>query len=167
MITDNEEITVALDQGEGITSKATDLSQPGPSSAIGAGHGEDDSQQAAEAMVQLSGIGFYTQPQDESVDLDPNYDPSDFLTLPPSQPPPLEHTMKQEQIEVTVAETLNVSMEQLQSAEEVQQSQEIGIHDDLAVSDSDEEENLKMEIYKEEPMDNDGDGDDDGEGLWF
>lgn len=27
------------------------------------GTGEDDSQQAAEAMVQLSGIGFYTQPQ--------------------------------------------------------------------------------------------------------
>lgn len=37
--------------------------------------------EAAEAMVQLSGIGFYSQPaqQDESIDFDPNYDPSDFL----------------------------------------------------------------------------------------
>lgn len=25
------------------------------------GHGEDESQQAAEAMVQLSGVGFYAQ----------------------------------------------------------------------------------------------------------
>lgn len=25
------------------------------------GHGEDESQQAAEAMVQLSGVGFYNQ----------------------------------------------------------------------------------------------------------
>jgi transcription initiation factor TFIID subunit 1 len=45
------------------------------------GSGIDDSQQAAEAMVQLS--GFYAQPQqqdqDESIDFDPNYDPSDFL----------------------------------------------------------------------------------------
>lgn len=69
------------------------------------GTGEDDSQQAAEAMVQLSGIGFYTQPQgggrflsfyiekscltliffftisDDSIDIDPNYDPSDFLSM--------------------------------------------------------------------------------------
>lgn len=47
------------------------------------GIGEDDSQQAAEAMVQLSGIGFYTQSQggDDSIDIDPNYDPSDFLSM--------------------------------------------------------------------------------------
>lgn len=70
------------------------------------GHGEDESQQAAEAMVQLSGVGFYTQQGkyniytlninrilltiskkkkkcllDESMDVDPNYDPSDFLKL--------------------------------------------------------------------------------------
>lgn len=46
------------------------------------GMGEDDSQQAAEAMVQLSGIGFYNQSQggDDSIDMD-NYDPSDFLSM--------------------------------------------------------------------------------------
>lgn len=41
---------------------------------------ENDSQQAAEAMIQL---GYYSNsqphPQDESLDFDPNYDPSDFL----------------------------------------------------------------------------------------
>jgi transcription initiation factor TFIID subunit 1 len=40
--------------------------------------GQDDSQQAAEAMIQMA---YYpSQPQqDESMDFDPNYDPSDFL----------------------------------------------------------------------------------------
>lgn len=39
---------------------------------------ENDSQQAAEAMIQL---GYYSAQQhhDESLDFDPNYDPSDFL----------------------------------------------------------------------------------------
>ncbi|XP_024082109.1 transcription initiation factor TFIID subunit 1 isoform X2 [Cimex lectularius] len=41
---------------------------------------DDDSQQVAEAMVQLGNIAYYTEtPQDESMDVDPNYDPSDFL----------------------------------------------------------------------------------------
>ncbi|XP_076280408.1 TATA-box binding protein associated factor 1 isoform X2 [Lasioglossum baleicum] len=45
---------------------------------------DDDSQQAAEAMVQLGNVGFYMAEQqllqqDESMDVDPNYDPSDFL----------------------------------------------------------------------------------------
>ncbi|XP_063240070.1 transcription initiation factor TFIID subunit 1 isoform X2 [Bacillus rossius redtenbacheri] len=47
---------------------------------------DDDSQQAAEAMVQLGNLGYYpssaaavAQQQDESMDVDPNYDPSDFL----------------------------------------------------------------------------------------
>lgn len=45
---------------------------------------DDDSQQAAEAMVQLGNVGFYAGEQqllqqDESMDVDPNYDPSDFL----------------------------------------------------------------------------------------
>ncbi|XP_016997522.2 transcription initiation factor TFIID subunit 1 isoform X6 [Drosophila takahashii] len=46
--------------------------------------GEDDSQQVAEAMVQLSGVGagyYAQQQQDESMDVDPNYDPSDFLAM--------------------------------------------------------------------------------------
>jgi hypothetical protein len=42
------------------------------------GQDDNDSQQAAEAMIQL---GYYPtqQSQDESMDFDPNYDPSDFL----------------------------------------------------------------------------------------
>lgn len=42
------------------------------------GQDDNDSQQAAEAMIQL---GYYPTPQaqDESLDFDPNYDPSDFL----------------------------------------------------------------------------------------
>ncbi|XP_066586394.1 transcription initiation factor TFIID subunit 1 isoform X2 [Prorops nasuta] len=45
---------------------------------------DDDSQQAAEAMVQLGNVGFYMGEQqllqqEESMDVDPNYDPSDFL----------------------------------------------------------------------------------------
>ncbi|GJQ86655.1 Taf1, partial [Trypoxylus dichotomus] len=50
---------------------------------------DDDSQQAAEAMVQLGTIGYYHQNEgetseallykEESLDVDPNYDPSDFL----------------------------------------------------------------------------------------
>lgn len=42
------------------------------------GQDDNDSQQAAEAMIQL---GYYPaqQAQDESMDFDPNYDPSDFL----------------------------------------------------------------------------------------
>ncbi|XP_017030698.1 transcription initiation factor TFIID subunit 1 isoform X2 [Drosophila kikkawai] len=46
--------------------------------------GVDDSQQVAEAMVQLSGVGagyYAQQQQDESMDVDPNYDPSDFLAM--------------------------------------------------------------------------------------
>lgn len=40
---------------------------------------EDDSQQAAEAMVQLSGVGFYAQQQQGS------YNPSQIFSLPPFQ----------------------------------------------------------------------------------
>lgn len=52
------------------------------------GQDENDSQQAAEAMIQL---GYYSNSQtqqDESLDFDPNYDPSDFLLKkdPAAQP---------------------------------------------------------------------------------
>ncbi|KAL1456949.1 hypothetical protein WDU94_001632 [Cyamophila willieti] len=43
---------------------------------------DDDSQQAAEAMVQLGNITYYTDPsnpEETSMDVDPNYDPSEFL----------------------------------------------------------------------------------------
>lgn len=60
--TDDEEefeevdnVTDCLVQGESANNTQMSGHMMGP--------GEDDSQQAAEAMVQLSGIGFYTQPQ--------------------------------------------------------------------------------------------------------
>ncbi|CRK95113.1 CLUMA_CG008591, isoform A [Clunio marinus] len=44
------------------------------------GQDDNDSQQAAEAMIQLGYYSTSQQPQqDESMDFDPNYDPSDFL----------------------------------------------------------------------------------------
>lgn len=57
------------------------------------GQDENDSQQAAEAMIQL---GYYSttqqQAQDESLDFDPNYDPSDFLIKkdPTAEPEEIE-----------------------------------------------------------------------------
>ncbi|XP_034951275.1 transcription initiation factor TFIID subunit 1 [Chelonus insularis] len=99
---------------------------------------DDDSQQAAEAMVQLGNVGFYVGDQqliqqEESMDVDPNYDPSDFLLagLPPR-------------------------------AEKVETDK---IHDDLAVSESDEEietveEPIKQENQPQSQPDEDGD-------LWF
>lgn len=93
---------------------------------------DDDSQQAAEAMVQLGNVGFYAreqQPilqQDESMDVDPNYDPSDFL------------------------------LAGLPGREKKEESK---IQDDLAVSES-EDENI---VEKQEPPSNEEDGGD----LWF
>lgn len=59
-----------------------------------AGQDDNDSQQAAEAMIQL---GYYSTSQpahhDESLDFDPNYDPSDFLIKKDStaaQPEPIQ-----------------------------------------------------------------------------
>lgn len=44
------------------------------------GQDDNDSQQAAEAMIQLGNYStIQQQAQDESMDFDPNYDPSDFL----------------------------------------------------------------------------------------
>ncbi|XP_033222126.1 transcription initiation factor TFIID subunit 1 isoform X2 [Belonocnema kinseyi] len=99
---------------------------------------DDDSQQAAEAMVQLSNVGFYTGEQqpvlqhDESMDVDPNYDPSDFL------------------------------LAGLPSREEKEQ---IRIQDDLAVSESEDEIETKDEpiLQKQEPPHEEDLGGD----LWF
>ncbi|PSN40376.1 Transcription initiation factor TFIID subunit 1 [Blattella germanica] len=91
---------------------------------------DDDSQQAAEAMVQLGNI-------EESMDVDPNYDPSDFLL----------HGLPQ------------------------QRAMQDKIHDDLEVSESDEEPPvpapapqppIQIEPQKREP-----DEEDEGGDLWF
>ncbi|CAH0547721.1 unnamed protein product [Brassicogethes aeneus] len=99
------------------------------------GNADDDSQQAAEAMVQLGSMGYYQQNdgdvvealtfKEESMDVDPNYDPSDFL-MPMRKP---------DQITL-VTDPQDTGMK---------------IHDDLAVSESDEEPtNLSQEPMQEE-----------------
>ncbi|XP_060532389.1 transcription initiation factor TFIID subunit 1 isoform X2 [Cylas formicarius] len=85
---------------------------------------DDDSQQAAEAMVQLGTLGYYQQNmppeaealifKEESMDVDPNYDPSDFLMS---------------------------GLTLVRKVEDPIQGQDIKIHDDLAVSDSEDEAN--------------------------
>ncbi|XP_030243753.1 transcription initiation factor TFIID subunit 1 isoform X6 [Drosophila navojoa] len=126
--------------------------------------GEDGSQQAAEAMVQLSGVGYYAQQQqDESMDVDPNYDPSDFLAM---------HKPRQNYGEnYTAASAFSDFMAQddngqynppeasTSSAAAAQQEDEspaaadtnnaMGIDDDLDISDSDDEDNDGMRIKKE------------------
>ncbi|KAG5898078.1 hypothetical protein JTB14_001783 [Gonioctena quinquepunctata] len=102
---------------------------------------DDDSQQAAEAMVQLGTMGYYPPNEgeetetlvykEESMDVDPNYDPSDFL----------------------------MSGLPLRKVEDFQQETEMKIHDDLAVSESEDEgTNVHQENVQEE---------DDGGDLWF
>ncbi|XP_075228523.1 TATA-box binding protein associated factor 1 isoform X4 [Lycorma delicatula] len=108
----------------------------GEAEVEGEGEGEpapdDDSQQAAEAMMQLGNIAYYQpdtsvqQHQEESMDVDPNYDPSDFLMkgLPQNQ------------------------------------SNNVKIHDDLAVSESDDESGQNQIIKHEDIEEKPGD-------LWF
>ena len=53
------------------------------------GQDDNDSQQAAEAMIQLGNYStIQQQAQEESMDFDPNYDPSDFLIKKDSNAPP-------------------------------------------------------------------------------
>uniref|UniRef100_A0A146L8G5 Transcription initiation factor TFIID subunit 1 n=5 Tax=Lygus hesperus TaxID=30085 RepID=A0A146L8G5_LYGHE len=120
---------------------------------------DDDSQQVAEAMVQLGNIAYYTETHnEESMDVDPNYDPSDFLGgLKRVEPVPLE------EVDATK------------------------IHDDLAVSESDEDmplEEVKDGIqilhetvvpipdplapqFQVEQLHGDDPGDEEDGGLWF
>uniref|UniRef100_A0A2M4BTE0 Putative transcription initiation factor tfiid subunit 1 n=1 Tax=Anopheles marajoara TaxID=58244 RepID=A0A2M4BTE0_9DIPT len=79
--TDDEEFEeVGMSDTEGV-SVTLEQSNTNTSSMMPPGHSEDDSQQAAEAMVQLSGTQYYNATQEESMEIDPNYDPSDFLGM--------------------------------------------------------------------------------------
>ncbi|KAJ8919713.1 hypothetical protein NQ315_006241 [Exocentrus adspersus] len=105
------------------------------------GVADDDSQQAAEAMVQLGTMGYYQQTEeeaqelvykDESMDVDPNYDPSDFLMS-------------------------GLPLRKVDAHE--QDTDNMKIQDDLAVSESEDEGvNASQEAMQEE---------DDGGDLWF
>ncbi|KAL1517978.1 hypothetical protein ABEB36_001670 [Hypothenemus hampei] len=107
--------------------------------------GDDDSQQAAEAMVQLGSMGFYQQGdlgetetlmfKEESMDVDPNYDPSDFLMS---------------------------GLTSVRKVEDPIQGQDIKIHDDLAVSESEDEE-THQEMHPEP----DNSIPEDEDGVWF
>ncbi|CAG9856159.1 unnamed protein product [Phyllotreta striolata] len=122
---------------------------------MGGEHADDDSQQAAEAMVQLGTMGYYPPNdgqdadctealmfKDESMDVDPNYDPSDFLMAGL----PLRKVEDDTGMNSQEATTLT----------------EMKIHDDLAVSESDDEgANVGRDV--QENMQEDDDAGD----LWF
>ncbi|XP_030565092.1 transcription initiation factor TFIID subunit 1 isoform X3 [Drosophila novamexicana] len=129
--------------------------------------GEDDSQQAAEAMVQLSGIGYYAQQQqDESMDVDPNYDPSDFLAMhKPRQSfgetynaqGAFSDFMSQVQDDSgqynpaeasTSAAAANMSAQE-EEMPSTSNDNGMGIDEDLDISDSDDEDNGGVRIKKE------------------
>uniref|UniRef100_A0A182VQB5 Transcription initiation factor TFIID subunit 1 n=1 Tax=Anopheles minimus TaxID=112268 RepID=A0A182VQB5_9DIPT len=77
--TDDEEFEeVGTSDNEGVS---VTLEQSNTTSSMMPPQSEDDSQQAAEAMVQLSGAQYYNAAQEESMEIDPNYDPSDFLGM--------------------------------------------------------------------------------------
>ncbi|XP_060811264.1 transcription initiation factor TFIID subunit 1 isoform X1 [Bombus pascuorum] len=72
------------EQSENAEMETLELNEVREGTESGVVLADDDSQQAAEAMVQLGNVGFYMADQqllqqDESMDVDPNYDPSDFL----------------------------------------------------------------------------------------
>lgn len=117
------------------------------------GCGEDDySQQAAMAMVQLSGfLGGQVAPlsQEESFDVDPNYDPSDFLAMSSiKKEPTIATTEFKSEIDIDADDLPPMDC-----------GAPVGIHDDLAVSDSDDEGNgMLLKEPKAEPItDNDND----------
>uniref|UniRef100_A0A182TBU3 Uncharacterized protein n=1 Tax=Anopheles maculatus TaxID=74869 RepID=A0A182TBU3_9DIPT len=77
--TDDEEFEeVGTSDNEGVS---VTLEQSNTTSSMMPPQSEDDSQQAAEAMVQLSGAQYYNAAQDDTMEIDPNYDPSDFLGM--------------------------------------------------------------------------------------
>lgn len=84
---------------------------------------DNDSQQAAEAMIQL---GYYaTQPtnQDESIDFDPNYDPSDFLIKKDSTAQPDQLSQEQPQYQEPYEYAQASSMPDVPITDEMQQQQ--------------------------------------------
>lgn len=136
------------------------------------GGNDDDSQQVAEAMVQLGTMGYYHQSEtneamifkgrvgfgiyfnltlffvaEESLDVDPNYDPSDFLMsgLPMNMKRGL---IKEEELDIEECDINDMKM-----------------NDDLAVSDSEEEvENTSALNISQTPSQEEELGDED---IWF
>lgn len=177
-MSDNEGVSVTLDQSNAQSNSSMMPPQEG------------DSQQAAEAMVQLSGAQsqFY-QTAEESMEIDPNYDPSDFLgmsnrplateTVGQAGGDPSQFTYQQEsafdpnfqqfQQQPSQFEDQQIMAAEGQQQEQVQQPAALpplqSLHKDLAISDSDDEQNnLQMDIFNNA---NENDDNDDGGDLWF
>lgn len=99
---------------------------------------EDDIQiaSAAEAMVQLSGGYSQQHIQDESMDVDPNYDPSDFLGNLNNREP----REQKPQLDINIAQYEQMNTYKEEPEETTDNNKPAAIHDDLAISDSDEEQ---------------------------
>ncbi|XP_017847616.1 transcription initiation factor TFIID subunit 1 isoform X2 [Drosophila busckii] len=126
--------------------------------------GEDDSQQVALAMVQLSA----QQLQDESMDVDPNYDPSDFLAMHKPRPAfadsfnaqaAFSDFMSQSQEDngqfnssdasTSAAAAANLAAHEEELPQNSSSNNGMGIDEDLDISESDEEEDGGIRIKKE------------------
>ncbi|XP_055631687.1 transcription initiation factor TFIID subunit 1 isoform X2 [Toxorhynchites rutilus septentrionalis] len=194
---DNEGVSVMLEK-----SNAASIS-----SSVQPPQDEGDSQQAAEAMVQLSGTQYFSQTVEESMEIDPNYDPSDFLGMSgrqlvsenttiqveqsesiqfqyqqsatsafdPNYPQFQHQQLQQQQLQFGDQQQMLVGDDQQQlqmqmpSMEQQQQPSALpplqSLHKDLAISDSDDEQNnLQMDIFNNT---NENDDNDDGGDLWF
>ncbi|KAL0280152.1 UNVERIFIED_CONTAM: hypothetical protein PYX00_001531 [Menopon gallinae] len=121
---------------------------------------QDDSQQAAMAMMELGNMGFYpsqgqvTDVKEESMDVDPNYDPSDFLLAGL----PNRNTESNNDQVMNENENDNAAgVETIPEQEEMAETDKINA--DLEVSESDEE-NANNAKGSEQPQEDDGD-------LWF
>ncbi|XP_059489774.1 transcription initiation factor TFIID subunit 1 isoform X2 [Neocloeon triangulifer] len=107
-----------------------------------------DDQQAAEAMVQLGNFGFFPNPQqDESLDVDPEYDPSDFLLSRPKPtyiPEAVEEDASADNASVSMMHNFQPNnMEQVEEPmDQSGNNQEAGggIDADLEISDSEDEQ---------------------------
>ncbi|XP_050421868.1 transcription initiation factor TFIID subunit 1-like [Adelges cooleyi] len=114
---------------------------------------DDDSQQVAEAMVLLGNTSYNSATEnlsnqiqgDESMDVDPNYDPSDFLPTG------------------NMAFGGNIADDSVAGQSNQNSSVLAKIHDDLAISDSDEDKNENTNVHDDSDMKTEGDL---GE-LWF
>lgn len=135
---------------------------------------DDDSQQVAEAMVQLGTMGYYPpenvpdgsvegvemdafkihqlthHDQEEGLDLDPNYDPSEFLSLGRAPAAVPVH-----------GDDLHLALRDPEVSEEQMPTE---IHDDLAVSESDDDNNHEESHFVQEPQEVDEAEEGD---LWF
>ncbi|XP_065336082.1 transcription initiation factor TFIID subunit 1 [Cloeon dipterum] len=106
-----------------------------------------DDQQAAEAMVQLGNYGFFANhQQDESLDVDPEYDPSDFLLSRPKPtfvPEPIEEDASADNASVNMMHNFQTNAEQIEEPMDQGEGNhdgQGGIDADLEISDSEDEQ---------------------------